>query len=394
MNKQRGKLGLAFGGVALAGVVLGFAVSARLSFTGDVAAAPATSPPAVTAARLDSGPTKKNGPPLPSVGAAATPARDPMSASAPPPVPAAPLPNAPVSFAPLVKQVAPSVVHIDVEGRRGQGLGTGFIISSDGYIATNEHVVGGMQRIRVRMADDRTFAAKLIGTDPKTDVALIKIEPPAGGLPSLELGDSDVLEVGDWVVAIGSPLNLDQTVTAGIVSAKQRRRINPSNRVSQYEDFIQTDASINPGNSGGPLLNMRGEVIGINSAVSAQGQGIGFAIPINMAKKLLPMLRDKGFVERAYIGVHIGAVPDQVAAMRQLPDSRGAHVSLVEPGSPAALAGIVEGDVILEFDGQPIRHADDLPLISQTAGVGRTVDVVVVGDHGSRTVKVTLGRMP
>jgi serine protease Do len=368
---QRGKLGVAFGSVALAGVVLGFGVSAKMNFTDKVSA----QEPQVQTALAQT---------------AALPAQPPQATQRPTVQFSPPQEG---SLAPLAKEIGPSVVHIDVASGRGQGLGTGFIISPDGYIVTNEHVVENMAEIRVVLADDRKYGAELVGKDPATDLALIKIHPDTP-LPALTLGDSDALEVGDWVMAIGSPLGLDHTVTAGIVSAKERRHISPSGRQSPYENFIQTDASINPGNSGGPLVNMKGEVVGINSAVSTQGQGISFAIPINMAKKLLPMLKSNGQVERSYMGVQIGPVPEGVTRDRQLPDAKGAYVSLVEPNSPAAKAGIQNGDVILEFDGQAINRSDDLPWLASTAGVGKTVDVVVMGQRGSRTVKMRLERLP
>ena len=298
--------------------------------------------------------------------------------------------------------MSPAVVHIGVEIRGAydpfsgpaQGQGTGFLISPDGYILTNDHVVGSASRIKVRLEDDRVFEGKVVGTDNATDIALIKIEGSAP-FPTVQLGDSDQLAIGEWVVAIGNPFGLDHTVTAGIVSAKGRRDVNPSGRRNHYYDFIQTDASINPGNSGGPLLDMHGEVVGINSAISAQGQGIGFAIPVNMAKILLPQLKQDGKVTRSYIGVSIGPVTQQLAVKLDLPDTSGALVGAVSPGSPADKAGLHDGDVIVMFDGKPIHRHDDLPWLASTAGVGRTVPIVVAEPGGkTREIRITLEEKP
>jgi S1-C subfamily serine protease len=360
--------------LAATGVVAGFGLSRRLD------------PPAPERARA--------------------PAAQPAMAPAEPP-PAAPAPSraqfsAPgPSFAQLVKDVGPAVVHIQVrvagrapslfgvgeEWREGQG--TGFIISPDGFILTNDHVVGNADRITVRLHDDREFEGRVIGSDPNSDIALIKIDDSTP-LPSAELGDSETVEIGEWVVAIGNPFGLDHTVTAGIVSAKGRRNIYPGGRPGTY-DFIQTDASINPGNSGGPLINMRGEVIGINSAVSAQGQGIGFAIPINMAKLVMPQLKQTGRVARSYIGVAPGDVPRDHADALGLATTDGALVMEVVSGSPAEEAGLRVGDVIVGFDGKPVKTPADLRLMAGLAGVGKTVTLDVVGDSGKhRDVEVTL----
>jgi serine protease Do len=380
MDAQRAKLGAAFTGVALLGVGLGFAVSARLDVPGtsSAEAAPLTQP---ANANLPADSRPATPPPI-----ATTPA--------PPAPPAGSLAAGPTgsSFAPLVKQVGPSVVHISVGKRMGQGVGTGFVISPDGYILTNEHVVGGSSRVQVKFPDDSELQAELVGTDPNTDLALIKVDPP-GPLPTLVLGDSDALEVGDWVIAIGSPLGLDHTVTAGIVSAKQRRGIAPGGRVAMYEDFIQTDASINPGNSGGPLLNVRGEVVGINSAVSTQGQGIGFAIPINMAKTLLPQLQTTGHVERSWLGISIGPVRPDYASKVGLADTRGALVADIVPGGPAEKAGLERGEIILAFDSKMIDKPDELRWLASVAGIGKKVNVLVHGPKGQRTVQVTLEKL-
>ena len=382
MNKQRTKLGLAFGVVALAGVAMGFAVSARLNLSGSPQALPR--PPANRSAALTPPDTPIT---------TAPPAVPVPSTALPPPAPGTPAGTPGTSFAGLVKSAGPAVVHIQVIKQRAQGLGTGFIVSNDGYILTNEHVVGEADQIAVRLSDQREFQAEVVGVDVKTDIALIKIKAD-GPLPAVPLGDSDALEVGDWVVAIGSPLGLDHTVTAGIVSAKERRRISPGGRASPYDDFIQTDASINPGNSGGPLLNTAGEVVGINSAVSTQGQGIGFAIPINMAKIILPQLKSTGQVERSWLGVSIAPVVPQAQSALGLTDGKGALVADVVPGGPADKAGLSRGEVILAFDGKLIDRSEDLPWLASTAGVGKRVNVLVASQSGQRTVQVTLERLP
>jgi serine protease Do len=379
MSKPRTKLGLAFGVVALAGVAMGFAVSAKLNFSGTTSSA--QSQAAVRNAGVVATPDTKNAPSV----------LPPLVL--PPPTPGTPAATPGTSFASLVKATGPSVVHIGVRKFRAEGLGTGFLVSQDGYILTNEHVVGDAQLIRVRLSDRREYDAELVGSDAKTDIALIKIQAETP-LPAVPLGDSDALEVGDWVVAIGSPLGLDHTVTAGIVSAKERRAINPGGRVSPYDDFIQTDASINPGNSGGPLLNTRGEVVGINSAVSTQGQGIGFAIPINMAKTILPQLKASGQVDRSWLGISIGEVTVDAEKAYGLSDTKGAIVADVVPGGPAEKAGLSRGEVILAFDGALIDRSQDLPWLASTAGVGKRVNVLVAGPNGQRTVQVTLERMP
>ncbi len=382
MSNQRTKLGFAFGVVALAGVALGFAVSARLSFSGQPASSrtqlssSVDARPATAVAQPDQTPVPAV--PAPVVGSPQVPPSPPVAPGA--------------SFSGLVKSAGPAVVHVGVINQRGSGMGTGFIISADGFILTNEHVVGNSDKIQVRLADEQVFDATVVGTDPKTDIAVIKIAAK-GPLPTLMLGDSSALQVGDWVVAIGSPLGLEHTVTAGIVSAKQRRDISPGGRRSPYDDFIQTDAAINPGNSGGPLLNTAGEVVGINSAVSTQGQGISFAIPINMAKTILPQLQSKGTVDRSYIGVGINPVPPDLARALKLPDTKGALITNVEPGGPADKSGLQRGEVILAFDGKLIDHSSDLPWLASTAGVGKRVTVLVAGESGQRSVQVTLERL-
>lgn len=242
------------------------------------------------------------------------------------------------------------------KARKQRSLGSGFIISSDGYIVTNNHVIEGADEIKVTFQGEegeKTYSAKVVGTDPETDLALLKIE--AKELPVLEFGDSDELEVGQWVVAIGNPFGLDHTVTAGIVSAKGR--VIGS---GPYDNFIQTDASINPGNSGGPLLNMEGKVIGINTAIIASGQGIGFAIPSNLAKKVITQLKKHKKVKRGWLGVTIQDVDENTAKALGLKEAKGALVASVTPGDPADKAGIKPGDVIIAVEGKVVKDASDL----------------------------------
>ena len=271
--------------------------------------------------------------------------------------------------------------------RKKRALGTGFIISKDGYILTNDHVVDGADVIKVKMSDGREFEGEVRGLDPKLDLALIKIEAE-GDLPVAGLGNSDSLEVGEWVMAIGNPFGLEQTVTVGIVSAKGRVI-----GAGPYDDFIQTDASINPGNSGGPLFNVRGEVVGINTAIVAGGQGIGFAIPVNMAKQIIPQLRDVGRVTRGYLGVTVQAMTDELAESFGLEETKGALINSVLEDSPADEAGIKRGDIILEFNGEAIRQINDLPRIVANTPVDKKVKVKLFRKGKQREVKVTVGRL-
>jgi serine protease Do len=250
-----------------------------------------------------------------------------------------------------------------------RGVGSGFIMSRDGYIVTNNHVVEDAEQIKVKLANGKEYDAKVIGRDPKTDLALVKIDG-VSDLHALPMGNSDDLKVGSWVVAIGSPFGLEQTVTAGIVSAKGR--VIGS---GPYDNFIQTDASINPGNSGGPLINTNGEVVGINTAIVAEGKGIGFAIPINMAKDIEPQLKEKGHVTRGWFGVSIQPMTPELAKSFGMKDNKGALVAQVLPGSPAEKAGIQQGDVIVEFDGKAVAESKDLPQIVASTPVGKSVDV-------------------
>lgn len=270
---------------------------------------------------------------------------------------------------------------------KARSLGSGFIISGDGYILTNDHVVEGADEITVKLSDGREFIGEVRGLDPKLDLALIKIE--AGeDLPVARLGESDGIKVGQWVMAIGNPFGLEQTVTVGIVSAKGRVI-----GAGPYDDFIQTDASINPGNSGGPLFNMEGEVVGINTAIIAGGQGIGFAIPVNMAKQIIPQLRDEGHVTRGWLGVTVQALSKELADSFGLESTHGALVNEVIKDSPAAEAGLQRGDIILVFDGKMVKELNDLPQLVAATAVDKTVKVVIFRDGQKREVKVKIGKL-
>jgi serine protease Do len=269
-----------------------------------------------------------------------------------------------------------------------QGTGSGVIFRADGYILTNYHVVDGADQVLVTLNNEQEYQAHVVGRDPKTDLAVLRIQA-SEALPVATLGDSDALQVGDWVVAIGNPFGLDHTVTAGIVSAKGRVI-----GAGPYDDFIQTDASINPGNSGGPLLNMRGEVVGINTAIVPNGQGIGFAIPINTAKPLIPQLVSTGKVTRGYLGLNMQTLTPALTQTLKLSDRKGALVSEVTPGSPAAKAGLQRGDVIVTFDGKQVESAHDLATLVAATPVGKNVSVMILRDGNKQTVPLTVGRMP
>ena len=271
--------------------------------------------------------------------------------------------------------------------RKQQGVGSGFIMSKEGYILTNNHVVEDADQIKVKLAGGKEFDGKIVGRDPKTDLALVKIAGDSD-LQPLKLGNSDDLKVGNWVVAVGSPFGLEQTVTAGIVSAKGR--VIGS---GPYDNFIQTDASINPGNSGGPLINLQGEVVGINTAIIASGQGIGFAIPINMAKEVAPQLQKRGHVTRGLLGVNIQDVTPELAKSLGLKESKGALVSQVVPGGPADKAGFEQGDVIVNFDGKPVGDSKDLPRIVASTTVGKTVTVKLLRDGKEVERQAKVGEM-
>ncbi len=272
-----------------------------------------------------------------------------------------------------------------------KGAGSGFIIESDGYILTNNHVVSDADKITVRLDDEREFQAKVIGTDPQSDVALIKID--AANLPVLPLGNSEKLQVGEWVIAIGSPFELSQSVTVGVVSAKGRNRVG----IADYENFIQTDAAINPGNSGGPLLNIHGEAVGINTAIFSRSggyMGIGFAIPIDMAKSIKEQLISSGKVIRGWLGVVIQDVNEDLAKSFNLDNSKGVLVSEVSDDSPARKAGLKQGDVIVAFNGTPMDNVGDLRNKVAMTAPDSTVTFGIIRDGKTRDITVTIGEQP
>ncbi len=270
---------------------------------------------------------------------------------------------------------------------RQHSLGSGFIIDEQGFILTNNHVVEKAEEIQVKLSDGTTYEAKVVGKDPKTDLALIKVKPERP-LPVLRLGDSAKAQVGAWVLAIGNPFGLGGTVTQGIISATGRVI-----GAGPYDNFLQTDASINPGNSGGPLVDMNGEVIGVNTAIVAGGQGIGFAIPIDMAKAILPQLKEKGFVTRGWLGVAIQEVTPELAKSFGLKEPRGALVAEVTPGGPAAKAGIEPGDIIVDFNGHKIQEMSDLPRLVAATPIGSRVPVSVIRDGKERSVTAEVAEL-
>ncbi len=273
--------------------------------------------------------------------------------------------------------------------RKTSALGSWFIIDAKGIVVTNNHVIRGAEDIFVRVNGDKDYKAKVIGSDPGMDLAVLKIESDDKFVP-VKLGNSDIARIGDWVIAIGNPFGLGGTVTAGIISARNR-----SIGLSRYEDYIQTDASINQGNSGGPLFNMKGEVIGINTAILGQSGsiGIGFAIPSNSAKKVISQLIEFGETKRGWLGVRIQVVSKEIADEEDLGKPRGALVISVAQGSPSDKAGIKDGDIILEFDGKPINEMRELPKIVAETDVGKTVDVKVWRNKRELIKKITLGRL-
>ena len=267
-----------------------------------------------------------------------------------------------------------------------RSLGSGFIIDKDGYIVTNNHVIDNADKIVVILNNEKEYEAKIIGRDKNTDLALIKIESHHD-LPVLRFGDSNTMKVGQWVLAIGNPFGLEHTVTAGIISAKGR--VIGS---GPYDDFIQTDASINPGNSGGPLLNMKGEVIGINTAIIAGGQGIGFAIPVNLAKKIIGQLKSSGEVTRGWLGVGIQDISDEVAEYYGIKDKKGVLVTEVFPGDPADSAGIKPKDIIVSVNGKAIDSARKLTGIIADTAVGKTVKIDVIRSGKTKTFDVKIAK--
>ncbi len=330
-------------------------------------------------------------------------------------------PNA-MGFAPILKPVLPAVVSItssrvvkvpqspffnlpffqqffggqlpqQPQTQREMGLGSGFIVSPDGYILTNNHVVAKGTDIKVILADKRQFTGKVVGTDPQTDVAVVKID--ATGLPTVTLGDSSKLQVGDYAFAIGNPFGVGETATMGIISATGRNGLS----IEDYEDFIQTDAAINPGNSGGPLLNATGEVIGVNTAILTGGSssgnvGIGFAIPINMAKYVMDQILKHGKVVRGYIGIGIQEVTPALAKAFKVPAEKGALIGNVEPDSPGSKAGLQRGDVITELNGQPVTGPNDLRLNVGSMKPGTVAHLKVLRNGETRDINVTLGESP
>jgi len=278
---------------------------------------------------------------------------------------------------------------------RRSGVGSGFVLDKQGHLLTNYHVVQEVDEIKVTLTDKRVFDAEIVGTDPKTDLAVIRIKGKVpADLPVVALGDSDTMRVGDWVLAFGAPFGYDQTMTAGIISAKSRGNVG----AVDYEDFIQTDAAINPGNSGGPLVNIRGEVIGINTIIATGGAqqfaGVGFAIPINMAKTIVPTLVKGGTVSRGMLGVGIQNIDEDLRSQFKLPDTRGALVSQVNKGSPADKAGIQASDVIVRFNGQPIEDSRHLRNLVAATAPGTKAKVAVLREGRERTFSVELGQLP
>ena len=328
--------------------------------------------------------------------------------------------DAPASFADLAERLMPSVVNISTtttvttrsnpfpfqfppgspfedmfkdfgtpQERKTSALGSGFIISEDGIVVTNNHVIEGAEDVYVRVNGDQEFKAKILGADPGMDLAVLKMESDQKFVP-VEFGDSDKARIGDWVLAIGNPFGLGGTVTAGIISARNR-----SIGLSRYEDFIQTDASINQGNSGGPLFNMDGDVVGINTAILGQSGsiGIGFSIPSNSAKRVINQLIEFGETKRGWLGVRIQTVTKEIAEVEKLDKPRGALVASVAEGSPSDKGGIKPGDIILEFDGKPIKEMGELPKIVAQTDVGKNVDVKIWRNKREITKVITLGRL-
>ena len=326
----------------------------------------------------------------------------------------------PQSFADLAEELTPSVVNISTSTlvnrdgdnslqfppgspfedffeefqdrdnpRTAQALGSGFIVSADGYVVTNNHVIDGADAIRVTLYNDRSFDAELIGRDPKTDIAVLKIDPEDENLQPVAFGDSDQMRVGDWVLAIGNPFGLGGSVTAGIISARGR-----DIGTGPYDDFIQTDAAINRGNSGGPLFNLDGEVIGINTAIFSQSGGsvgIGFAIAANLASNVVDQLTQFGQTRRGWLGVFIQEITPEIAENFGLEDESGALISSVHKEGPAEIAGIKAGDVVIAFNGKPIEEMRSLPRIVAESPIGKPIDMVVMRDGKKITLSVTLG---
>jgi serine protease Do len=348
--------------------------------------------------------------PVPFVGVAAAP-KITLDSS---PLPRADHPI--VSYAAVVKKISPSVVNIYTsktlhfnpaireylrelygfdqvpKDRREQSLGSGVIVSQDGYILTNNHVVQGADEIKVAVGEEATiYDAKIVGTDPLTDIAVIKVQ--ADNLPSAVFGDSSKIEVGDVTIAIGDPFGVGQTVTQGIVSAKDRGGIG----IANYEDFIQTDASINPGNSGGALVDAEGRLVGLNTAILSRtggNQGIGFAVPVNLARYVMEQIVVDGKVTRGYLGVKIQPLTQDLAKQSNLTERKGALIAEVTPGSPGDHAGLKPGDIVKEFDGKPVTNSLRLQLMVAEKVPGSEVTLKVIRQGKEQTLTVKLGEMP
>ena len=273
--------------------------------------------------------------------------------------------------------------------RQQASLGSGVIIEKSGLILTNNHVVKDADEITVKFANKQEVKGKVVGTDAKTDLAVIRVSAKED-LPVATLGNSDTLQVGEWAIAIGNPFGLDHTLTVGVISATGRSEVG----IAAYENFIQTDASINPGNSGGPLLNVRGEVIGINTAIVASGQGIGFAIPVNMARKVMEDLVKRGKVTRGWLGIGIQPLTPELAKSFGVSADEGILVNQIMPKSPAEAAGLKVGDLILTLDGKPIKDARQMQRLVAEAEIGKTIAVIVLRDKTKRALKVQVGEMP
>jgi len=304
-----------------------------------------------------------------------------------------PMVPGPFSEDPLLKDFFDQFFGPRGPGRREEfhqaGLGSGVIIDKRGYVLTNHHVVRGADGVTVRLSSKQEYRGRIVGVDVKTDLAVIRFEPDVD-LAVARLGDSDALRVGEWAIAIGNPFGLDQTVTVGVVSATGRGDVG----IATYENFIQTDASINPGNSGGPLVNLRGEIIGINTAIVATGQGIGFAIPANIVKRITGQLIDRGKVTRGWIGIAMEPLTSELVQSFGLRDTRGAVVARVYPGGPAAAAGLQKNDVVVSFAGTAVDDYRQLQRLSADAEVGKTVKLEIVRNRERRVVELRVAEAP
>lgn len=288
---------------------------------------------------------------------------------------------------PFFRQFFGNQSLVPSQPRVSRGLGSGFIVSADGYILTNEHVINGADEIEVTLAgQDKPYPARKVGSDKDLDLAVLKIDA-GGNLPIVSLGNSDSIRVGDWVIAIGNPYGLDHTVTVGVISAKGRP-MTVQDR--QYKNLLQTDASINPGNSGGPLLNLNGEVVGINTAINAQAQGIGFAIPSSTVKSVFDDLVNKGGVDHPWLGVYLQSVTNEVAQYFGLKDLNGALIAQVVEGGPAAKAGLQRGDVITSYNGSDVSNPNNLIELVNGTQVGSQVEIKFIRNGNSKSVTTTI----